>query len=137
MPRSSDHKPFSASASAWRAFGAGLAAFVLGAQLLVSGLVVGSMVRAAGEADLAVICTHVPAVDPGSAPDVPAPQKSHDACPACTCAQSSNLVPTLPAAPLLAVLRARSEPVPPRRVALATDHHLHSPYASRAPPYSA
>src|SRR5262245_43233865 len=38
--------------SAWRAFAAVLAAFALGVQLLIAGLLAGSLVRAAGDGDL-------------------------------------------------------------------------------------
>jgi hypothetical protein len=128
MVRSRDNMPI------WRALGAALAAFCLGAQLLVSGLLMGSMVQAA-DADLAVICTHDGQSDPASgAPD---PHKAHHLCPVCTCAQFHQLGSPLPQAPLLAVLRGRSEPLPVRVAATGADHRLHSPYASRAPPLTA
>ena len=118
----------------WRALGAALAAFCLGAQLLVSGLLMGGAVHAAADADVAVICTHDGQSDP--APGTPDQQQNHDLCPACTCAQSQQLASPLPQAPLFAVLRGRSEPLPVRHVAANADHHAHSPYASRAPPRS-
>jgi hypothetical protein len=119
----------------WRVLGATLTAFCLGVQLLVSGVVMGGMVHAAADADLAVICTHDGTADPESgAPD---PQKSHDPCPTCTCAQSHPLASPLPQAPVFAVLRGRSEPVPVRHVAADPNRHIHFPYASRAPPLSA
>jgi hypothetical protein len=119
----------------WRALGAALAAFCLGAQLLVSGLLLGGMVQAAGDVDLGVICSHDGQTDPASG--VPDPHKSHHLCPACTCAPSHQLASPLPQAPLLAVLRGRSEPMPVRSAAAGADRHLHSPYASRAPPRTA
>ena len=129
MVRSRDDMPI------WRALGAALSAFCLGAQLLVSGLLIGGMVQAAPDADLAVICTHDAQGDPASG--VPDPHKSHHLCPACTCAQFHPLASPLPQAPLLAVLRGRSEPLPVRVAAAGVDHRLHSPYASRAPPRTA
>ena len=92
----------------------------------------GGTVHAAGDADLAVICTHDGTADPTSgAPD---PHQNHDLCPACTCVQLYPLISPLPQAPLFAVLRGRSEPLPVRQAAAGPDHHVHSPYASRAPP---
>jgi hypothetical protein len=129
MARSRDDMPI------WRALGAALSAFCLGTQLLVSGLLMGGMVQAAPDADLAVICTHDGTADPASGS--PDPQHNHDLCPACTCAQAHQLLLPLPEAPLFAVLRGRSEPLPVRHAAADADRHVHSPYASRAPPLSA
>ena len=131
MVRGSHHMP------AWRAAAAALAAFALAAQLLVSGLLAGSMVRAPGEASLTVICTHDGAIEQTGAPGTPEPQKSHDLCQVCTCTQSAKLVSTLPMPPVLAILRGRSESVPVWSVASGAERHLHSPYASRAPPRTA
>jgi DUF2946 family protein len=130
MSRRSDTLP------TWRALGAALTAFCLGVQLLVSGLSMGGMVRAAADsglaADLAVICTHDgPADQTSGGPD---PQKPHELCPVCTCAQFHPLTPPLPQAPLFAILRGRSERLPVRQAAADADHHVHAPYASRAPP---
>ena len=119
----------------WRALAAALAALSLGVQLLVSGLLVGSMVHTAADADVAVICTHDGSTDPASG--TPAPHQDHDLCPVCTCAQFTNLASPLPQPPLFAVLRGRSEPLPVRQVAADADHRVHFPYASRAPPLSA
>jgi hypothetical protein len=119
----------------WRALGAALSAFCLGAQLLVSGLLMGSTVHAAGDADVAIICTHDGQNDPASG--TPDQQQNHDLCPACTCAQSQQLASPLPQTPMFAVLRGRSAPLPVRHAAADADHHIHSPYASRAPPRSA
>lgn len=117
-----------------RALGAALTALCLGVHLLVSGVLMGGMVHVA-DADLAVICTHDGAVDP--APRAPDPHKNHDLCPACTCVQSTNLASPLPQPPLFAVLRGRSEPLPVRQAVADAGHHVHAPYASRAPPLSA
>ena len=128
MVRSRDDMPV------WRALGAALMAFCLGAPLLGSGVLMGGMVHAA-DADLAVICTHDGQTDPASGS--PDPQHNHDLCPACTCAQFHPIAPPLPQAPLFAVLRGRSERLPVRVVAADPDRHVHAPYASRAPPLSA
>jgi len=123
--------------SAWRAFAAVLAAFALGVQLLIAGLLAGSLVRAAGDGDLTAICSHEMAVDPANGPTPADPAKSHDLCQVCTCLQSGKLVLTLPTPPLLDILRGPSERVPARGVASSADRHFHSPYASRAPPRAA
>jgi hypothetical protein len=118
-----------------RAFGAALAAFALAAQLLLSGIVVGRFVGAADPSDDAwIICTHETGATDQTGPGKPQPAKSHNECPACTCAQSFKLIPPLPAPPLLAVLHGRSELMPMRPVAAAPTRHSPSPYASRAPP---
>jgi hypothetical protein len=133
MSRRSDTLP------TWRALGAALTAFCLGIQLLVSGLSMGGMVRAAADADLAadlaVICTHDGTADPASG--TPDPQKPHELCPACTCAQWHPLASPLPQPPLFAVLFGRSEQLPVRQAAADAGYPVHAPYASRAPPLSA
>jgi hypothetical protein len=113
----------------WRRFGAALAAFALGAQLGLSGLLIGVFAAAADQADGWVICAH-----DHSGSSKPEPAKSHDECPACTCAQSVKLIPTLPEPPLLAILHGRSELIPVRPVEPVSARHCPSPYSSRAPP---
>ena len=128
MTRGADDMPV------WRVLGAMLTAFALAVQLLISGVAAGSMVRAADAADLGVICSHDPAaIDPANPPAAP-DQGTHDLCPACVCAQSAHHAPTLPASPVLAVLRGRSEPLPIGLATVDAGHRCHSPYASRAPP---
>ena len=123
--------PRSDHSSGWRTFGAALAAFAVGAQLILSGLILGAQAGAGEQLGLSVICTH----DAGATDRTPGqPAKSHDPCPACTCVQSGKLVSTLPVSPLLEVLRGRSERMPTRRVAAGAEHRLPSPYAARAPP---
>ena len=96
MARRFHHNP--ACPAAWRRFGAALAAFALGAQLVLSGIVIGSVAGGVDQSDDAwVVCTHDPADQTGSG--TPQPAKSHDECPACTFAQSAKLAPTLPAPP--------------------------------------
>ncbi len=118
----------------WRRFGAALAAFGLGAQLALSGLLIGGLAGAADEADGWIVCSHHAATADESGSGSPQAPKHHDECPACTCAQSAKLTPTLPAPPLLAVLRGRSEIMPLRPVAAVSARHSPSPYSSRAPP---
>jgi len=114
----------------WRRFGAALAAFALGAQLGLSGLLIGAVAIASDQTDGWVVCAHNPA-DGSSKPE---PAKSHDECPACTCAQSVKLAPTLPEPPVLAVLQGRSERMPVLPVTAGFFRHSPSPYSSRAPP---
>ena len=128
MGRRPDDRPI------WHTFGASLAAFAVGVQLVLSGLLLGAQAGPAAQGDLSLICAHDPAAVDQTAPGSPAPSKSHDLCPACTCLQSGKLVSTLPASPVLTVLRGRSEAMPARRVAAGAWHRLRSPYGSRAPP---
>ena len=130
MARRFDHSP--AHAPEWRRFGAALAAFALGAQLVLSGVVVGGVAAAPDQADDWVVCTHDAADQTGSSK--PQPAKSHDECPACTFAQTAKLAPTLPAPPVLAVLQGRSELMPVRPSVAGSARHSPSPYSSRAPP---
>jgi hypothetical protein len=120
--------------SAWRLFGATLAGFAVGVQLLLSGLMIGHGAAAADQPALSVICSHTSgAGDPG----VPAGPDPHGQCSACACPQSAKLFAAPPAAPSFTVVLPRSEVL---RVAAAHapgEHHFYSPYASRAPPHSA
>jgi hypothetical protein len=137
VPRS-QHTP------AWRLLGAALGAFAIGLQLLVSAFLI---VQAAGadsqaglgEADLAVICTHDPAgaapADDTGAP--PAPHQHDRQCPACACPQWAKVLAPLPTPPVLLVLRPLSQRLQTHAVVAATQLASPSPYASRAPPFSA
>jgi len=120
-----------AQTPAWRRFGAALAAFALGAQLGLSGLLIGAFAAASDQADGWVICAHDPGAGGSSKPE---PAKSHDECPACTSAQFVKLIPTLPEPPVFAVLQGRSERMPVQSVAPRFVRQSSSPYASRAPP---
>lgn len=122
---------------AWRRFGAALAAFALGAQLGLSGLLNGSIAAAPNQSDGWVVCAHDPAASDQGGSGGPQPAKPHDECPACTCAQSVKLTPTLPAPPLLAILHGRSELMRVRPVAAVPLRHSPPPYSSRAPPFFA
>jgi hypothetical protein len=133
--------PRSHDTPVWRTFGAALGAFAIGVQLLLSAWLI---VQAAGagsqaglnEADLAVICTHDPAAsaDEGGAP--PAPHQ-HGQCPACACPQWAKLLAPLPTPPVFLVLRPHSQTPRAYAVVTASRHASPSPYASRAPPFSA
>jgi hypothetical protein len=122
---------------AWRVCGAALAAFAIGLQLLVSGLLIGRVAVAMDQADLALICSHDPAAGLDDGTGAPSAPASHDQCPACAFTSSAKLFATAPVSPSVALAHPRSEV--PRvfadRVLAAPD--VHSPYASRAPPHSA
>jgi hypothetical protein len=108
---------------------------VLGAQLVLSGVVIGGFAGAADQSDDGwVVCMHDPGTSGQTGSGNPQPAKSHDECPTCTFAQSAKLTPTLPAPPLLAVLDGRSERVVVRPVTADHTRHSPSPYSSRAPP---
>jgi len=124
---------------AWRLFGAALGALAIVLQLLFSAWLIVDAAAAgtpASQADLGVICTHDPAAgaDNGGAPSAPHP---HGQCPACACPQSAKLLAPLPMPPVVAVLRPRAEPLHVDAGVAAPQPHAHTPYASRAPPFSA
>jgi len=119
---------------AWRLFGATLAGFAIGVQLLLSGLMIGHGAVAADRSALSVICSHdAGAGDPG----LPSDPDPHGQCPACACPQSAKLLVAPPAPPSFAVVLPRSEALRVAAGHVPGDHHFHSPYASRAPPHSA
>ncbi len=124
---------------AWRVFGATLGAFAIGVQLLLSAWL---LVQAATaqpdltQADLAVICTHDPAATAADTGVPPAPHQ-HDHCPACACSQWAKLLTPLPEASVSLVLRPDSQPLHAVAAVAATQLASPSPYASRAPPFSA
>ena len=119
---------------AWRLFGATLAGFAVGVQLLLSGLMIGHVAVAADQSELSVICSH----DPGASdPGVPAAPDPHGQCPACACPQSAQLLAAPPAAAGFTVVLPRSEILRVTAADAPSEHHFHSPYASRAPPHSA
>jgi hypothetical protein len=123
--------------SAWRRFGAALAAFALGAQLVLSGLLNGSIAAAVDQSDGWVVCAHDPAAPDQGGSGGPQPAKSHDECPVCTFAQTAKLAPPLPAPPMLAAPHGRSELMPVRPAVVGLARHSPSPYLSRAPPFFA
>jgi hypothetical protein len=137
VPRS-QHTP------AWRLFGAALGAFAIAVQLVLFAFLIVQAASAANpadlvQADLAVICTHDPAAAPtaddNGAP--PAPPHQHGQCPACTYPQWAKVLAPLPMAPVLLVLLPHSQPMPDYAGVAVTELNSPSPYASRAPPFSA
>jgi hypothetical protein len=127
---------------AWRVFGAALGAFAIGVQLLLSGWLLIQAAAAANpadlsQADLAVICTHDPAATADDTGIPPAAPHQHGQCPACACPQSAKLLAPLPTPPVFAVLRPRSQAPQAFAGVFTTEPRSPSPYASRAPPFSA
>jgi hypothetical protein len=119
---------------AWRLFGAMLAGFAIGIQILLSGFLIGHAAVAADQSELSTICSH----DRGmGGPAVPAGPASHDQCPACAFPQSASHFAPPPASPSFAVMLPRSEPLQVAACQVPDERYFHSPYASRAPPQSA
>jgi len=138
VPRS-QHTP-----AAWHHFGAALGAFAIAVQLVLSAFLMVQEALAANQADLsqadlAVICTHDPAAAPitddGGAP--PASPHQHGQCPACACPQWAKLLAPPPVPSVVLVLRPHSQASPAYPVVSVTEVNSPSPYASRAPPFSA
>ena len=126
---------------AWRVFGAALGAFAIVVQLLVSVWLIVDAAAAGNpagltEADLGVICTHDPAATADN-PGAPTAPHRHGQCAACACPQSAKLLAPLPTPPLVAVLRPRSQTLHAPPGVDAPQPRSPSPYASRAPPFSA
>lgn len=126
---------------AWRVFGAALGAFAIVVQLLFSAWLIVDAAAATSQAgltqaDLGVICTHDAAAtaDDTGAPPAPHP---HGQCAACACPQSAKLLAPLPTPPVVAVLRPRSQTLHAHAGVGAPSPRSPSPYASRAPPFSA
>jgi hypothetical protein len=127
-------RPLPTVVPAWRLFGATLAGFAIGVQLLLSGLMIGHVAVAADQSELGVICSH----DPGASdPGTPSNTDPHGQCPACACPQSAKLLAAPPAASGFTVVLPRSEALRVAAGHVPGEHHFHSPYASRAPPHSA
>jgi hypothetical protein len=119
---------------AWRLFGATLAGFAIGIQILLAGFLIGHAAVAADRSELSVICSH----DPGASdPSLPSGPPSHGQCPACACPQWAKLLVAPPASPSVAVVLPRSEPLQVTANQVPGERYFHSPYASRAPPQSA
>ena len=126
---------------AWRVFGAVLGAFAIAVQLLLSAFLFVHAASAGSQAslsqgDLGVICTHDPAATADDTGAPPAPHQ-HGQCPACACPQWAKVLAPLPASPIFLVLRPHSQTLPTYAVVTATELKSPSPYASRAPPFSA
>jgi len=126
---------------AWRVFGAVLGAFAIALQILLSAWLIVDAAAAGkqaglGQADLGVICTHDPAATADDTGAPPAPHQ-HGQCAACTCPQWAKLLAPLPNPPFLALLRPHSQTLHAHATAAAPRPRSPSPYASRAPPFSA
>ncbi len=121
---------------AWRVFSAALGAFALGIQLLLSGWIIVQVAAAADATDLAVICTHDRAA-PDQGSGAPTAPDQHGQCPVCACLQSAQLLGPPPPAASHVVPEPRSERLPTRAEAIATEPSFRSPYSSRAPPFFA
>jgi hypothetical protein len=133
--------PRSHDTPVWRVFGAALGAFAIAVQLLLSAWLIVQAASAQAnlsQAGLAVICTHDPAAatDDTGTPAAPAPHQ-HGQCPACACPQWAKLIGPLPTPPVVLVLRPHSQPLPAYAGITASELASPSPYASRAPPFSA
>jgi hypothetical protein len=122
---------------AWRAFGAALGALSIAVQLLLSGVLIGHIAAAEDDAGW-VICAHdrSATADEGAGGSLPAPAP-HDQCPACACPQSAHLFAPPPATLSFVRLLPRSETLQPYHDPVRHDLRVHSPYSSRAPPFSA
>jgi hypothetical protein len=122
-----------ATRAAWRTFGAALGAFALGIQLVLSGWLV--VQAATGAPDMPSVCAHdAPAPHGGSDGNAPFAPGSHGQCALCASLQSAKILAPPPQAPRFVVLRQRTEAVPSFAVLFVHFLHVHSPYASRAPP---
>jgi hypothetical protein len=120
----------------WRTLGAALAAFAVGAQLVLSAWLIGQVAATTVDQELQVLCSHQP---PGPAGDDRGPPQgaSHDGCLACACPQSASLLAPPPAPPSHAVPRPRSQAQPAIANVATPALRLSLPYLSRAPPQSA
>jgi hypothetical protein len=122
---------------AWRVFGAMLGAFALGVQLLLSAWLIGQAAAAAADQpDFASICSHDPAATTDET-GVPAAPHQHGSCAACGCPLATHLVAPPPASASHVLPLPRSERLHAIAAAPAAEQRFHSPYASRAPPFSA
>jgi hypothetical protein len=133
--------PRSHDTPAWRVFGAALGAFAIAVQLLLSAWLIAQAAAAGSQADLsqadlAVICTHDPAATADDTGNPPAPHQ-HGQCAACASPQWAKLLAPLPLPPVVLVLRPHSQALPVYAGVSATELAFPSPYASRAPPFSA
>jgi hypothetical protein len=121
---------------AWRVFGAALGAFAIGIQVLLSAWLIGQAAAAADQPDLAVICSHDPAstaTDTG----VPSAPHQHGQCAACGCPLAMQFFAAPPASASHALPLPRSEKLPAIAHVVPAEQKFHTPYASRAPPFSA
>jgi hypothetical protein len=121
----------------WHTIGAALGAFAMGVQFVLAGWLIAQTAAAASDlqANL-VICTHDGA-GVGGGSDTPSAPASHGQCAVCACLQSAKILAPPPEAPHVAIVRPRAEAVVVVTIRALHVLHVHSPYASRAPPFSA
>jgi hypothetical protein len=122
----------------WHAMGAALGAFAIGVQLVLAGWLIAQAAAAAPDlsAGLQVICAHDGAGAGGGHSGIPVAPGAHDQCAVCACLQSAKILAPPPEAPHVVMLRARGETLAIHTVPSLHFRHVHSPYASRAPPFS-
>jgi hypothetical protein len=138
MVRRSRHNPahLAQKRPVWHAIGAALGAFAMGVQLILAGWLIAQAAAAAPDlqADV-VICAHEGAS--GSNPGAPIAPGSHGQCAVCACLQSAKILAPPPEAPRIVLLPPHREIVAVVPVRSFHVLHVHSPYASRAPPVCA
>ncbi|HEY1544298.1 MAG TPA: DUF2946 family protein [Xanthobacteraceae bacterium] len=135
MVRRSPYIP--AKRPVWHTIGAALGAFAMGVQLVLAGWLIAQTATAASDlqADM-VICAHDGAGAGGDS-GTPSAPASHGQCAVCACLQSAKILAPPPEAPHVAIVRPRAETVVVFTIRTLHVLHVHSPYASRAPPVSA
>jgi hypothetical protein len=123
----------------WHAIGAVLGAFAMGVQLVLAGWLIAQAASAAPDlqAEFQVICAHDGSAAGGGDSGAPMVPGSHGQCAVCACLQSAKILAPPPEGPRVVAPRLRAQ-----RFAVLTARSLHllrvhSPYASRAPPFSA
>ena len=122
----------------WHTIGAALGAFAMGVQLVLAGWLIAQAASAASDLPdgLQVICAHDGSAVAGHSGTPLAPAR-HGQCAVCACLQSAKILAPPPEAPHIALPRPRRETVAAITVRSLHFRHVHSPYASRAPPFSA
>jgi hypothetical protein len=133
MVRRSHHNP--AKRPAWHAIGAVLGAFAMGVQLVLASWLIAQAAAAAPDLQGAAICAHDGSA--GGNPGAPSAPASHDQCVVCACLQSAKILAPPPAAPHVVAQQPRGATIAVITVGSLRLLHVHSPYASRAPPFSA
>ncbi len=123
----------------WHAIGAALGAFAMGVQLVLAGWVIAQAASAAPDlqADFQVICAHDGSAAGGGGSGTPITPAPHGQCAVCACLQQAKVLAPPPEAPRVVVPRQSAQTVAVYKVRSLNLPHVHSPYASRAPPLSA
>jgi hypothetical protein len=139
MVRRSPHSPAKTRTKrpVWHVIGAALGAFAMGVQLVLAGWLIAQAAAASDlQADLQVICAHDGA-GAGGGSEAPVTPASHGQCAVCACLQSAQILAPPLAVPPVVVPHPRGETVAVVTVRTLHVLHVHSPYASRAPPVPA